>query len=282
MNRRDFLKLTAASAMGATLPSCDSKWFNLLGSDEEKFWGLNVHPYGGSLDALQIQALHELGVRKIRITLGLGRDLAGPYLNAYPADYLGIITDFFKGRPPDANAWPGQVADAVHRSPGVSAFQVLNEPDVFHGISPEVYVNNYLRPAFEVIKSIRPGVPVVSAAPANTSGGRIYFFQMTEAGADNYCDFRAVHMYSSNPEVFLAGTDKPFMVTESGTRNRANHLSWWQNDMSHISRILDTDMLYWYVLLDRPDDGLSLISDQAGPGGAVQPISDLYNYIRSL
>ena len=42
------------------------------------------------------------------------------------------------------------------------------------------------------------------------------------------------------------------------------------------------DMLYWYVLLDRPDDGLSLISDQPGPGGAVQPISDLYNYIRRL
>lgn len=281
MNRRDFLKLTAATAMGVALPSCNNKWFNLVGSGEEKLWGLNVHPYGGSLDALQIQALHELGVRRIRITLGLGRDLASPYLNAYPAEYLGLISDFNLGVP-NAAAWPGQVREAVNRSPGVGVYQVLNEPDVFHGIRPEVYVNDFLRPAWEIIKEIRPSVPVVSAAPANTSGGRIYFFQMTEAGADSYCDFRAVHMYSSNPEIFLAGTDKPFIVTESGTRNRANHLSWWQNDMAHISKVLDTELLYWYVLLDRPDDGLSLISERPGPGGAVQPVSDLYNYIRQL
>jgi len=281
MRRRDFLKLTAAGALGAALPACNSKWFNLLGPESEKLWGLNVHPYGGSLDALQIRALHELGVTRVRITLGLDRDLATPYLNGYPAEYLGIISDFFRGRP-NAGAWPGQVRAVVNRTPGVGVYQVLNEPDVFHGIGPEEYVNSFLKPAYEVIKEIRPSVPVVSAAPANTSGGRLYFYSMTEAGADRYCDFRAVHMYSTNPEVFLAGTDKPFMVTESGTRNRGNHLSWWQNDMAHFSKVLDTDLLYWYVLLDRPDDGLSLISEQAGPGGAPQPISDLYNYIKNL
>ena len=281
MKRREFLKLAAAGTLGAALPGCDSKWFNLLGEGEEKFWGLNVHPYGGQTDQMQIRALQELGITKIRITLGLGRDLAGPYLNSYPAEYLGLISDFNLGRP-SAAAWPGQVREAVSRSGSVTYFQVLNEPDVFHGISPEVYVKDFLRPAYEIIREMRPDIPVVSAAPANTSGGRIYFFQMTDAGADDYCDFRAVHMYSSNPEVFLAGTDRPFMVTETGTRNRTRHVSWWQDDMPNISKVLDTDKLYLYVLLDRPDDGLSLIASTPDGSGNPRPISPLYDYIRNL
>jgi hypothetical protein len=281
MKRRDFLKLAAAGALGAALPGCDNKWLNLVGDGEEKFWGLNVHPYGGSLDELQLRALRELGIGRIRITLGLGRDLAGIYLRSYPAEYLGLISDFNLGRP-SAAAWPSQVREAVGRSGGVSYLQVLNEPDVFHGIGPEVYVNDFLRPAYEIIREMRPDVPIVSAAPANTSGGRIYFFQMTEAGADRYCDFRAVHMYSSNPEIFLAGTERPFIVTETGTRNRANHVSWWKDNMPNISKTLDTDKLYFYVLLDRPDDGLSLIAGTPDGSGNPRPISPLYDYIRNL
>jgi hypothetical protein len=281
MKRRDFIKLAAAGALGAALPGCDSKWLNLVGDGEEKFWGLNVHPYGGSLDELQLKALRELGVGKIRITLGLGRDLAGFYLRSYPAEYLGLISDFNLRRP-DAAAWPSQVREVVGRSGGVSYLQVLNEPDVFHGIGPEVYVNDFLRPAYEIIREMRPDIPIVSAAPANTSGGRVYFFQMTDAGADRYCDYRAVHMYSSNPEVFLAGTDRPFIVTETGTRNRGNHVSWWKDNMSNISKVLDTDRLYFYVLLDRPDDGLSLMAPTPDGSGNPRPISPLYDYIRGL
>jgi hypothetical protein len=281
MRRRDFLKLAAAGALGAALPACDNKWLNLIGEGDEKFWGLNVHPYGGQTDQMQIQALRELGITKIRITLGLGRDLAGVYLRSYPAEYLGLISDFNLGRP-SAAAWPSQVREAVGRSGGVTYLQVLNEPDVFHDIGPEVYVNDFLRPAYEIIREMRPDIPIVSAAPANTSGGRVYFFQMTEAGADKYCDYRAVHMYSSNPEVFLAGTDRPFIVTETGTRNRANHVSWWKDDMSNISKAFDTDKLYLYVLLDRPDDGLSLIASTPDRSGKPRPISPLYDYIRGL
>ncbi len=279
--RRDFLKSAAAGVFGLALAGCDSKWLNLVGPEEEKFWGLNVHPYGGALDELQLKALHELGARRIRITLGLNRDLAGPYLGSYPAEYLGIISDFFKGGI-DRAAWPGMVREAVGRSGGVASLQVLNEPDVFHGMRPEVYVLDYLRPAYEIIREMRPGVPVISAAPANTSGGRIYFYQMTEAGADEYCDFRGVHMYSDNPETYLSGTDRPFIVTETGTRDRNGHVPWWTGQMAHISKVLDTDSLYWYVLLDRPDDGLSLMADSPDGQGNPRPVSPLYEYIRGL
>jgi len=281
MKRRDFLKLAAAGALGSALPGCDSKWLNLVGSGDEKLWGLNVHPYGGSLDDLQIRALEQLGVRKIRITLGLNRDLAGPYFRAYSAEYLGIISDFFRGGI-DRGAWPGMVREAVSRSSGAAYLQVLNEPDIVHNMRPEVYVLDYLRPAYEIIREARPGVPIVSAAPGSTSGGRVYFFQMTEAGADDYCDYRGVHLYDDSPEVYLAGTDRPFIVTETGTRDRGRHVPWWTDDMARFSKVLDTDRLYWYVLLDRPDDGYSLIADSPDAQGNPRPVSGLYDHIRGL
>jgi hypothetical protein len=281
MRRRDFLKKLAAVALGASLPACDNKFMNLFGSGEEKLWGLNVHPYGGSLDTLQLQALAELKIRKIRITLGLGRDLAGVYLGSYPAEYVGLISDFDLSRVSPAS-WPGMVRDVVDRSAGVSFYEILNEPELFMGLSPEVYVKSYLRPAYEIIRERRPSVPVIAAAPVGTAGGRTYFYQMTDAGADDYCDFRAAHLYDDNPEVFLAGTDRPFMVTETGKSIRERHLSWWQDTMSHISKVLDTERLYFYVLLDRPDTGFSLIASSPDAAGNVRPVSPLYTYIKDL
>ena len=281
MRRRDFLKTAAAAVLGASLPACDSKFLNLFGSGEEKLWGLNVHPYGGSLDRLQLQAIAELKIRKIRITLGLGRDLAGVYLNSYPAEYVGLIGDFELARV-NPSSWPGMVREAVDRSAGVSFYEVLNEPELFMGLSPEVYVNSYLRPAYEIIRERRPSIPVIAAAPVGTAGGRTYFYRMTEAGADNYCDFRAAHLYDDNPEVYLAGTDRPFMVTETGKGSRERHLSWWQDTMPHISKVLDTERLYFYVLLDRPDTGYSLIASTPDGSGNVRPESPLYNYIKDL
>jgi hypothetical protein len=282
MKRRDFLKLAAAGATGLALPSCNSKWFNLFGDGDEEFWGLNVHPYSGSLYTLQLAALRELNIQKIRITLGLGRDLAGPYLSGYQAEYLGIISDFDNWRV-NVSTWSANVRDAVNRSAGISYYQVLNEPGLFHNISASEYVNSYLRPAYNIIRELRPGVPVVAAAAPSTSAGLFYFLQMSEAGADSYCDYRAVHAYGGGgPELYLSGTDRPFIVTETGTGNRSRHLSWWTDEMSSISRILDTDRLYFYVLLDQPDGGKSLISGTPDAQGNPQPVSTLYNYIKDL
>jgi hypothetical protein len=105
---------------------------------------------------------------------------------------------------------------------------------------------------------------------------------MSDAGADSYCDYRAVHLYNNNPEIYLTGTDRPFMVTESGTSNRDGHLSWWKDTMPHISKILDTSRLYFYVLLDRPDTGYSLISERPGADGAPRPVSPVYDHIRTF
>lgn len=281
ISRRDFLRAAAFGAAGALLPACSDKLLNFLGDEKEQLWGMNVHPYPGSLRELQIRALGELGIQRVRITLGIGRDLAGPYIGAYPAEYIGLVSDFDRSRF-NASNWPSLVRQAVDRAGGVSYFEILNEPDLFLKIPPEVYVNSFLRPAYDIIKDRRPDVPVVAAAPAGTSGGRIYFFQMTEAGADRYCDYRGVHLYDDNPEVYLTGTDRPFMVTESGSSNRAGHVAWWQDSMPHISKILDTGRLYFYTLLDRPATGFGIISERPGADGSVQPVSPLYEHIRTF
>ena len=72
------------------------------------------------------------------------------------------------------------------------------------------------------------------------------------------------------------------MVTESGSSVRANHVSWWKDSMPHISKILDTGHLYFYVLLDRPETGFGIISERPGPDGSVQPVSPLYEHIRTF
>lgn len=275
MDRRAFLKSAAVAAGGAALGGCDPELLDVFNKGEEQLWGMNVHPVGGTLFGAQVEALRRLGIRRVRITLGLHSDLAGPYLRAFPAEYVGLLDDFNAGVP-DPGAWPGLVRRAVERAPGLFCYEVLNEP---MSLAPRVYVEQYLRPAYEVIKGINAAWQVAAAAPTGTSDGRLYFYQMSDAGADRWCDQRAVHLYLDNPEVYLKGTDRPFLVTETGIEDPARHVNWWSKSMAHIGAVLETKRLYFYALATTPDTGWALISSRSS-GGHVQVLSPLYDYIR--
>ena len=56
----------------------------------------------------------------------------------------------------------------MQRAPGLFCYEVLNEPMT---LAPRAYVEQYLRPAYEVIKGINPAYQVAAAAPTGTSGG---------------------------------------------------------------------------------------------------------------
>jgi len=274
MDRRGFLRAAAVGAAGAALGGCDTKLLNLLNSGEERLWGMNVHPYPEPLRSAQIEALRAMGVRRIRITLGLHEDLASPYLGGYSADYLGILNDF-RDPYPEPNSWPTLVRRALRRAPGVTVFEVLNEPV---GIPARDYVERYLKPAYDIIKAVDPALRVAAAAPTSTSGGRTWFYQMTDAGADGWCDFRCVHLYQDNAEIYLKGTDRPFLVTESGVQDQGRHVDWWSSTMAHISGILETERLYWYVLADSPDTAWGVISSRSR-AGQIGVLSPLYGYV---
>ncbi len=275
MDRRAFLRTAAVAAAGGALAACDTRLLNILNTGEEQLWGMGVHPFPDPLRGAQIEALRTMGIRRIRITLGLHRDLAGPYLRGYPAEYLGLVHDYDDPYP-DPRRWPDVVRGVVRRSPGVRVFEVLNEPVE---ISARAYVEQYLAPAYDVVKAIDPALRVAAAAPTSTSSGRTYFYQMTDAGADSYCDFRAVHLYQDNPEIYLKGTRRPFLVTESGVEDRGRHVDWWASKMTHISGVLETDGMYWYALADSTDTQFALITERSRRG-QIGILSPLYGYIR--
>jgi len=128
---------------------------------------MNVHPFPGEIGAAQIEALRRMGIQRIRMTLGLHSDLAGPTCGLCRR---GVHRPGQRLQRPDPlpAAWPSLVRQAVGRSPGLFCYEILNEPVA---LSPSFYVENYLRPAYEIIKSINPAYRVAAGAPTGTSRG---------------------------------------------------------------------------------------------------------------
>jgi hypothetical protein len=284
LSRRDVLKLGVAAGCALALGGCTSFPSS---PDSEEVRGFNVHPYTGSLMAVQLQALNAMRVDWVRMTLGILTDAAGPYVSAMQANILGLIADFNLG-PINKNDWPDMVETVIQRYPSIQYFQILNEPEHFNGITNTEYVLDYLRPAHDLIRSEFPYVKIVSAAPIGQPSGMNDFTTMSLAGADQYCDFRAVHLYFEQDfvypwSVFRRATQKPIMITETGIRRPDRHLNWWQNQIPEMKRILSTDYVFYYVLLDQPVyTGFEIITSALDNSGNVVPApgSELYDFLR--
>lgn len=286
LTRRDFLKLGIAAGCTAALGGCTTSHSNV--TDRNELRGFNVHPYPGDLMTLQLQALKEIRADWVRITLGITTDSAGAYATATGANVLGLISDFHL-KSIDKHAWPDMVATVIQRYPSIQYFQILNEPEHFFGISNREYVVDYLRPAHDVIRSTFPYVKIVSASPMGVPSGIQDFKTMSDAGADQYCDFRAVHIYFPNGiktfwSAFRKATSKPIMVTETGKRNPSQHLAWWREQIPKMKQVLNTDYVFYYALLEQPVyTGYEIISAERDSQGNIVPApgSDLYDYLRS-
>lgn len=278
MNRREFLANAALAAAGTALSGCDLDVLQVLNTGKEQLWGMNVHPYSGARGDAQIEVLRRMGIRQVRLTLGLEQDLAGHYLRNLAAEYVGLVSNYVNSAP-NVGAWPSLVDRVVRRAPGLYCYEILNEPSTL--MSAVDYVHKYLKPAYNVIKGINPAYQVCAGAPTGTSNGRIYFYEMTEAGADDYCDLRAAHIYEDNPEILIKGTKRPFLITESGVKVRGKHVDWYSSTMTHISGVLETTRVYWYCLMDDGTIGeWSIIGENSRPG-AIEILSPLYDYIVS-
>lgn len=277
MNRRRFLRTAALTAAGAALAGCDIKrMLDRIADGKERLWGMNIHPLGGEVADAQIEAARAMGIRRVRITLGLHEDLAGYYLRSLRAQFVGLVDDF-RGSPPPASQWPALVRATVQRAPGLDCYEILNEPI---SLAPEVYVQDYLRPAYEIVKRISPGSRVAAAAPTGTSAGLTYFYELTRAGADDWCDLRAAHVYGDKPEYYMLNTSRRLLVTETGVADPALHVDWWSRTMVNTDTVLDPEEQFFYVLADTEDSGFAIISRHSRPG-AVAALSPLYDYVRA-
>ena len=217
------------------------------------------------MGALQQQALRALAAPWIRVTLGLTGDTgARAYVNAAP-NVLGVVSDFRIGSV-DAQSWPDLLEAVLRRYPDVRRVQLLNEPDVFNGLSPRQYVQDYLRPGYERVRARFPGVAVVAAPPVGDPRRTDRFRQMSDAGADDVCDYRAVNAYFTDGRALAAiagATGRPIIVTETGTKDPRQHVRWYTDAIPRIRGALGAELVFWYVLLE----------DVALNGGGVP-----YNY----
>lgn len=254
---------------------------------------MNIHPLGGRFTGLQQAALRKLATPWVRVTLGLvtATNATREYVGAFP-NLLGLVSDF-QLRVVDPAAWPDVVEATLRRYPEVRSAELLNEPEQFYGLSPTSYVRDFLRPGFERIRERFPGVSVVAAAPiGNRRKGLDYFRRMTDAGADRFCDYRAVHVYLEDERVlsaFARATGRPILVTETGIGVPSQHVRWYTEVMPVIRDALNAELIFWYILLESvtlarggriPPNYLdtSLIAAEPDPTGQPQaaPGSHLY------
>ncbi len=249
----------------------------------------NVQPLGGASQALQQQAIRALALRSIRVTLGLASDVAAahPYVRSVP-EALGLVADFNLG-PIDPAQWPSLLDATLRRYPEVRWAELLNEPDHFNGLSPERYVQDFLRPGFALVRDRFPGTAVVAAAPVGTlTQAPDRFQRLTAAGADEVCDFRAIHVYFDDDRALAAiarATGRPILVTETGTNVASQHVRWYTEVIPRIRRALGAELIFWYDLLESADayPGFSVIANTPDAAGQPQalPGSGLYPLLRS-
>ena len=144
--------------------------------------------------------------------------------------------------------------------PGRFAAQILNEPTHFHGVAPDVYVRDFLRPAYLHVKEDDPTIVIVAAAPVASADGFLRAQRMIETGLESVCDRVAFHVYSTRFIGRLAElTQKPVWITESGASGTADHLEWYRSTFEAIrAGIPQAEPIYWFDLFDFEPNGFRL------------------------
>lgn len=293
MKRRDFLRLGLTSAAGALVQPAHRPPIPRVNG------GINVSPLRRletnagftppliipKLVDLQMKLVYELGFEQLRITISFDNFgpnflAAIPYVRAARAlgiDVVGIVGQFAGAdlvRAISNDATRDEVLETYARIfgdfvpaasesievPGRFSAQILNEPTHFDGISPEVYVRRFLRPAYLHLKEDDPTIQIVAAAAVSSAEGIVRLQRMMETGLEDVCDRVAFHIYTTRFLERLASlTDKPVWVTESGAEGTERHLDWMTSTFDAIRRVIPTvEQIYWFDLFDLQPNGFRL------------------------
>ncbi|HXV59277.1 MAG TPA: hypothetical protein VEK15_01185 [Vicinamibacteria bacterium] len=257
----------------------------------------------------QMRALYELGFERIRVTISFDRFgpdflAAIPYVRAARAlgmDVLGVIGQFTgfdllqaisnpQTRDEVLETYVAIFGDFVQAAPGFAGLpggfsaQVLNEPTHFAGLAPDVYVRDYLRPAYFHLKEDDPSMTIVAAAPVGSAEGLLRARVMIETGLENYCDRVAYHVYSTR---FLRelGTlsDQPTWITESGAAGTEHHVDWMTRTFDEIrAAIPRTERIYWFNLFDFEPGAFRLIDLGRTADGGFEPVVESHEAVALL
>lgn len=260
---------------------------------------------------IQLREVYELGFDTARITLSFanfGPDLVAgiTYVRALRAlgiNVLGILDQFGTG-----SDLTRALVDPVKRgvvldtylalfasdvlparprvgTTGSVAFQVMNEPSNFRGLSPEDYVRLLLRPVYSDLKARRPDLPVVAAATVGGRDGVIRLQRMLRAGLEAYCDIIAIHVYDERVIPLLPqALDRPVWVTESGVLGAANHLGWYLTTLPRLQAMPQVERVFYFDLFDFGADAFRLISIEQTERGFIRQVESnaLYAHLSGL
>jgi hypothetical protein len=165
---------------------------------------------------------------------------------------------------------------------GRIAFQILNEPALFFGIPPDVYVRELLGPCFADLHELDPRIIVVAAAEVGTLDGPPRMRAMFEAGLEDVCDRVAFHIYDPAVIPALSANVKGLVwVTESGAAGTDRHLSWVRDTDEEIrARLPDVSRIFHFDLYDSDRGKYRLIDvqQQGATYRVVTESADLYAY----
>jgi hypothetical protein len=263
------------------------------------------------LVALQMKAVYELGFDGIRIGAGFGDRpnflAAIPYVRAARAlgiDVVVVLASLSGLHVPRAlrderrRAQVLRLYDSLFATPpaaaapgaggggpggvGRVAFQVLNEPALFTGLPPDVYVSEILRPCFRELHALDPQVIVVSAAEVGTLDGPPRFRAMIDAGLEDCADRIGMHVYNRDVIPLLGRHVRELVwVTESGAAGPDLHLPWVRDVFPEIrSGIPDVSRIFYSDLYDRDPRRFRHIDIQPDAAGVrvVRESPDLLAY----
>jgi hypothetical protein len=249
----------------------------------------------------QMAAIYALGFEHIRVTLSFDRFgpdflAAIPYVRAARAlgiDVLGVIGQFSGLDLVQALSRPEtreevlevylQVFDTplLAASPAVASVgrfsaQVLNEPTHFLGIPPDVYVRDFLRPAFYHLKEDDPGLEVVAAAAIGSAEGIARTRIMIETGLESYSDRVAFHVYGTRflPQIREL-TEEPSWITETGVGETDLHLEWMTSTYDRMrSALPGVERVFWFELFDFDPGRFRLIDIHRNLDGAIETVRE--------
>jgi hypothetical protein len=268
------------------------------------------------LVALQLKTVYELGFDGIRLTAAFGHrsNLLGavPYVRAARA--LGIdavvVLSTFAGLTPAQYLWREEKraemlalynrlfaippAAAAPGSGGLGpggagriAFQILNEPSLFFGLEPEVYVQEFLIPSLSDLRRINPQILVVSAAEVGTPDGPPRARAMLEAGLEGGCDRVAYHVYGREViEMLPPHIRSVVWITESGAEPTVSHRGWVRDVFPEIkTRLVDATRIFFYDLYDNDRGRHRLIdirADETGYHAVFESAELIAHYLENV
>jgi hypothetical protein len=185
------------------------------------WWGMNTwNNRGGNWAVKEAQALHGAGF-KVIMTFSVA-DVPS-YQQA---------KDFFTYAKNKAGA-----------SGAIDYWEIGNEPNQksFWKGSPSQYVNNLLKPAYEVLHPT--GEKVLGAGPTWDAN---FAKTLVSLGYNNYCDYAGFHPYGPSPQEVLnrataakaAYQGKPMIFTEWNVRGSEGNFSQWASQVDQARKLI--------------------------------------------